>query len=256
MSCSTQTGARPMGRSPISVPPPKRSWPSAPPRLMVKGQAPDQGASPRPMEAASSEAGRRSMRSHQGLGGRWRTSFTAQTPSATASMKLASPRLCRLRSAISGAGHAEEISTAPSVARLKEGSLRLAVSSATRKAAARTKRKMPTTSSKRRRRKTRVPAGTKAVVVWSVIAPPPCRPQVELTGGQHLDQPGQAFLDHLGLMHQSDADIGRAGIAALGIGPRHIGAGKDAQARLGPEALGGGLAVADVQPQEESPAGP
>ena len=52
-------------------------------------------------------------------------------------------------------------------------------------------------------------------------------------------------------MHQRDADVGRAGIATLGVGPRHIGAGEDAQSRLGPEALGCGLAVADVQPQKE-----
>ncbi len=121
-AAATQTGASPMGRRPISVPPPNRSWPSAPPRLTVKGQAPDEGTRPRPMEAASSEAGSRSRRSHQGLAGRWRTSFTAQTASATASMKLASPRLCRREIGDIGAGHAQEILHRP-VGREIEGGI-------------------------------------------------------------------------------------------------------------------------------------
>ncbi len=51
---------------------------------------------------------------------------------------------------------------------------------------------------------------------------------------EHVHQAGEALLDDRRLMHQGHADIGLARIDAGGIGARHIGAGQDAQSRLGP----------------------
>src|SRR6185312_3092261 len=76
------------------------------------------------------------------------------------------------------------------------------------------------------------------------------RPVMALAS-QHAQHALHAGRDGLVVMDECDADIPPARILAA-VAARDIGAGQRAQARLAPQRLGRLLAVADIEPEEES----
>src|SRR6185437_6419939 len=87
----------------------------------------------------------------------------------------------------------------------------------------------------------------------SAVARPRCtrlRPVMALPS-QHAQHALHAGSHGLVVMHERHADIAAARIL-VAAAARDIGAGQRAHARLAPQRLGRRLAVADIEPQEES----
>src|SRR5262249_43715841 len=74
--------------------------------------------------------------------------------------------------------------------------------------------------------------------------------------GQNLLHPPQARNRRLRIVNERDADVALAWIDAGLVGATHISAGQHADAGFGPQPPGRRLAIADVEPQKESPGRP
>src|SRR5262249_29956590 len=74
------------------------------------------------------------------------------------------------------------------------------------------------------------------------------------SSAEHRDEAMQRFRRRLSVLHEGDADVVSAGVAAVGLFARDVAAGQHAQSCLAPEPHGHFLTAAlgaDVQPEKK-----
>ena len=225
--------------------------PTKPPSPTQNGQLSGAAGSRGKPRAASSASGRRHGR-HPGPGER-PAEDQAHAPTAAGSAPPdpgGQPEGLLAHVGDAGAEAAERIGARPADRVVERGIVGIVAPQAPRRpAAASASSTAPSASAARRARNSETPppigagsSGRAAMVRMSSW----------LRGARSRDQVGERRLGGRQIMHQGDPDRARPGVRAGRVGTAEIAAGQNLERRLGPQPPRRGLAVADVQPQEEA----